>query len=132
MSYTSTGRVTAGEMPPSGLHGITDVLTAAQSVVTDPCLMQVADLVGQLHDLEQTTPVPGAPPPAPVQGIGLCNAVGPLQKYIWVRQRPWVIPVGAVAIVGGLVGIGYLMAGGRRSSAASTSGARPNPSRRRR
>ncbi len=127
MGYTSTGRINLTNRIPAGLGGITDVLTAAQSVVTDPCLTQVANLVGRLHDLEQPSTGSGGPP---VQGIGLCKAVSPLQTYIWIRERPWVVPVGAIAVVGGLIGVGYLMAGGKRSS--STAVARANPSRRRR
>lgn len=120
----------------SDLGGITDVVTAGAAVATDPCLLQVAQLVGRLHDLEQAPVLPGlpAPPTTPIRGIGLCKAVTPLKAVIWVRERPWIIPVGAVAIIGGLIGIGYLMGSGpKRSSTRSTmatKGGRVNPSRR--
>ncbi len=124
-------------LPQQGaLGGITDVLTAAQSVVTDPCLLQVAQQVGRLHELEQSPLLPGGTPGpvTAVQGIGLCKAVTPLNVVIWVRERPWVVPLGAAALIGGLVGIGYLIGSGKKRSGTSTklvtNGRRVNPSRR--
>jgi len=93
------------------LGGITDVLSAATKVVQDPCLGEVASLVLRLHELEQRPVMPGAPakPAVPVQGIGLCGAVKPLRAVVYVRARPWLVPLGAIAIIGGLVGIGYVL-----------------------
>jgi len=101
-----------------GLGGTAgDVLSAATNVVTDPCLGQVAKLVLDLHYAQAGSPTPtkpgtpisglGAltvPPPA---GIGLCKAVQPLTIAVWVARRPWVVPVGGIALVVGLVGLGY-------------------------
>lgn len=103
----------------TGLDGITTVVNAAQAIVEDPCLGQVATMVLRLHEL---TPAPAARPATPGQpkppavaprkGIGLCVAVTPLKAAIWIRQRPWVVPVGALALVGGIFVAG--MAAGRR------------------
>lgn len=99
-----------------GLSGISDVATAAAKVITDPCLYQVTQLIEQLHEAEQAPKILGVPtgkkptaPPKPVPGIGLCKAVTPLKAVIWVRKRPWIIPVAGIGVVGLLVGIGYLM-----------------------
>jgi hypothetical protein len=108
-----------GYMRHTALGGITtDVATAAAQVVTDPCLYQVTQLIQQLHEAEQAPKILGVPtgakptaptkPPPPVAGIGLCQAVTPLKAVIWVRKRPWVVPVGVVGVVGIFVGLGYL------------------------
>ena len=100
----------------ASLGAITDIASAAQSVVTDPCLGQVSAQLMHLHDLEQQPLIPGAPatPTAPVAGIGLCSAVTPLKVLTWVKENPWVAPLTGAAIVGGLIGIGYLWGKGRR------------------
>jgi len=100
------------------LGGVTDVAQAAVRVVEDPCLWEVAQLVLKLHELEQspgvfTPPKPGTPPgppPPPVKGIGLCTAVTPLKVVVYAKSRPWLLPLALVGIVGGLVGVGYLLA----------------------
>jgi len=110
MSYTRTRH--------AGLGGIADVAKAATSIVEDPCLGTVASLVLRLHAAEQPArpaapPRPGqpkpppAPPAPPVKGIGLCSAVKPLRAVVYVRERPWLLPVGGAVIVGGLVALGY-------------------------
>ncbi len=112
----------------NSLGGITDAVNAAVRVVEDPCLSQVAQLVLKLHELEQRpspfkppTGPPGPPPPPspPVRGIGLCTAVTPLKVVVYVKTRPWVLPLALLGVVGGLVGVGYLMgAPARRGSRA--------------
>jgi len=95
------------------LGDIGDIVSAAANVATDPCLGQVADLALQLHAAEQPgTPVPGS---AGTPGIGLCSAVTPLQVVVWVRQNPWSAVAVSIAVIGGLIGIGYNLAGGNRS-----------------
>lgn len=92
-----------------GLGGISDVATVALHVVQDPCLFQVATLTDQLGTAIKRL-VPGAPTTgAGAPGVGLCSAVKPLQAAVFVAQRPWIVPVGLIAIVGGLVGLGYLI-----------------------
>jgi hypothetical protein len=95
------------------LGGIGDIVSAAANVATDPCLGQVADLALQLHSLEQ--PGAAAPGSPGVPGIGLCSAVMPLQVVVWVRQNPWSAVAVSIALIGGLIGIGYNLAGGNRS-----------------
>ena len=95
-----------------GLGGIGDVATAATHVIEDPCLFQVAALTDELGTAVKAL-VPGSSGPSG-PGIGLCNAVKPLQLAVYVAQRPWIVPVGAVAIIGGLLGIGYLIGRGGR------------------
>ena len=102
-----------------------DVGTAIVRVVEDPCLFEVAQYVLKLHELEQRPsifkpkppgPIGPPPPPAPpVKGIGLCTAVTPLKIVVYVKSRPWILPLAGAAIVGGLVGIGYLLGKPARS-----------------
>jgi hypothetical protein len=98
----------------AALGGVGDVADAAVRVVTDPCLTQVAGLVLRLNKLEQPSSSSGGPPSPPVKGIGLCKAVPAIKGIVWVRERPWVLPVGAFAIVGGLIALGYAMGRDRR------------------
>lgn len=98
------------------LGGVGDVVSAAAAVVEDPCLLPVSQLLLRLHQLEQparprTSSTPAPAPSAPTKGVGLCYAVKPLRAAVWVRQRPWVLPVAGVALVGGLVTLGYLLRG---------------------
>lgn len=109
---------------PSSLGSITTVVSAASAIATDPCLVRVSQLVLRLEELEAKAaparpPAPGvkpppAPPLTPTRGIGLCHAVRPLEMVVWARERPWVVPAGALAVVGGLVGLGYLLGRRRR------------------
>ena len=101
MSYTS-----------HPLSGLTDVLSAGVNVARDPCLSEVARLTLQLHALEPAAK-PLAAPAVTEPGIGLCRVVKPLRAYVWTRVHPWSVPVGVVAILGGLIGLGYVM--GRRA-----------------
>lgn len=93
---------------PPALAGITDVALAAKSVVEDPCLFPTATLLLRLNELEQGPSTPGAPS-TPTKGIGLCKAVPLLQKVVWVRERPWAGVMIGAGIVGGLVGLGYVL-----------------------
>jgi hypothetical protein len=99
------------------LGAIGDVLPAATAVATDPCLGQVATLVRRLHDLEQprrtASGAPVAPAP-PTKGIGLCQAVTPLRAVVYIKERPWILPVGAICLIGGLMGLGYVLGATRK------------------
>lgn len=95
------------------LEGVTDVATAVTKVAQDPCLFKVTEMVLLLNALEQPKVKPGGPPPPPVPGIGLCSAVKPLSMVLYVKQRPWILPVAGIAVVGALVGLGYLLGGKR-------------------
>jgi hypothetical protein len=101
------------------LSGIGTVVSAVSAVVEDPCLPKVSDLVLQLRALEKAgasapSTGPKPPPSPPTRGIGLCHAVRPLEAVVWVRRRPWVLPLGGMAVIGGLVGLGYLIGKKRR------------------
>lgn len=104
----------------TGLGGFADVATAATKIVEDPCLPRVATLVLRLHELTPApAPRPGQPKPPPSstppkKGIGLCMAVKPLEAVVWMRERPWIVPVAGAAVVGGLIALGF--AAGKRSS----------------
>ena len=95
------------------LGGLETVVSAAKAIGEDPCLMKVSNLVLQLQRLE-STPGTATTPAPPTKGIGLCQAVKPLEVVLWARKRPWVVPVGAAALVGGLVALGYLLGSGAR------------------
>lgn len=97
-----------------GLDGVAEVAGAAAAIVTDPCLGTASALVLRLHKLEQRPRLPGAPAPPKVPGIGLCSAVGPLRTVLYVKERPWILPLGALALVGGLFGLGYMAGRSRR------------------
>ncbi len=104
---------------PLGLSGgVTDIVSAASNVVADPCLFQVAQLLEEIHQAEQATPVvpqlAGLGDSSGVPGIGLCRAVPVLQAYVFVRKNP-IVGIGLVAgVVGGLVALGWFMRGPRK------------------
>lgn len=97
------------------LGGILDVATAAAAVATDPCLPDVATQLLRLRDLQAGKAVAGlgalGATATSSKGIGLCYIVKPLRAVVWARQNPWIAAVGAVAIVGGLVGLGWALRG---------------------
>jgi len=110
---------------PNSLDGVTDVATAARSVLEDPCLGKATELILTLNALEQPTPRPArpprpgvkpppAPPAVPIKGIGLCSAVGPLQKIVYLKRNKWVLPVVGASIFLGLFGLGYAAGRGRK------------------
>ena len=103
MTYLATGNVDT-------------VFDAVHRVVEDPCLVPVAQRLLALNTLEQarsaTTALAGDEE-SRTKGIGLCAAVKPLDAVLWVRRRPWVLPLGGALVVGGLFALGY--AYGRRS-----------------
>lgn len=101
-----------------GATGLVDVATAVAKVVEDPCLPRVANLVLELHAEEAKKTAPRRPrrpskpsrpskPPMPAKGIGLCEAVKPLEWAVKVKKRPWLAVVAGGAVVGGLVLVGY-------------------------
>lgn len=87
----------------SPLGGITDAASAVATIATDPCLPQITGLVNRLHASEQTPARPGQPASS-TPGIGLCKAVRPLRTVVWLKEKPWRIPV----VVGGVVGFLFL------------------------
>lgn len=98
---------------PVGATGLVDVATAVSKVVEDPCLPKVANQVLELHQIEADkaaptrTPTKPKPPSKPTKGIGLCQAVTPLDWAIKLRKKPWLAVAAGGAVVGGLVLLGY-------------------------
>jgi hypothetical protein len=95
--------------------GTLDVAKAALQVVEDPHLGEVACHVLRLSAMEEgRTPGPRctrvATTTRPGSGIGLRYAVGPLRTFVAAREQPIIAAGVAVAVVGGLLGLGYLLA----------------------
>ena len=107
---------------PNSLDGVTDVATAARSVLEDPCLGKATELILTLNALEQPPPKPPKPgtkpppkpPVAPIKGIGLCSAIGPLEKVVYLKRNKWVLPIVGASIFLGLFGLGYAAGRGRK------------------
>jgi hypothetical protein len=77
---------------------VTDVASAAINVVSDPCLFDAAKIVNQLHNIDSGTSG------GPTVGIGLCSAMPTLNAVLWVKQNPWIVPVGIAGAIG-LIGL---------------------------
>jgi hypothetical protein len=93
---------------------IREVAKAAAKVMTDPCLYDVTSLVLKLNELESRKAVSSFTPTGATPkfgGVGLCRAVKPLKAVVYARQRPWLLPLVGVAVVGGLVGLGWFIRG---------------------
>lgn len=101
-----------------GLGDLTDILGAGANAINDPCIGQVTALLTELHDLQP----PSTPGAAPGPGVGLCSAVTPLQLFVATQKSPWILPVAAIGIVGGLIGIGWMLGedSGRRRRGGGT------------
>lgn len=91
-----------------------DALVSAAAVASDPALPEVLRLVRQLNSIESAkTSSPSAPRPSFSAGVGLSQAITPLKILIYTRQRPWIVPASAVALVFLPLLLGYSI--GRRS-----------------
>ena len=94
MAYTATG-------------GVLSTASAAAAVATDPALPTVVDLVLRLKAIES-----GKSPPsgssAPSSGVGLRNVVAPLKMFIAIQERPWILPVTVIGVLGVAFAAGYL------------------------
>lgn len=88
---------------------------AVTQVAKDPCFDGVVKRVLTLREIEAAKPSkPSEPPKKPAgPGVGLCQAIKPLDAVIYVRRRPWVLPVGAAVVVGLIFGLGYTVGRGR-------------------
>lgn len=102
MSYTPTKRRRTGS---SGLGGIEDIFGAGANALADPCIGQVTALLTELHSLQPGSGGSSGP------GVGMCSAVMPLQLFVATQKSPWILPVAAIGIVGGLIGIGWMLGG---------------------
>lgn len=86
------------------MSGAADVAQSLLNVVSDPCLVTVAQQLNDLHLLESSGD--GGPTQA-AAGIGLCYAVTPLKVVVWARQNPWIFAVLAGTVVLGIGSVGY-------------------------
>lgn len=105
----------------AGLNDFTSILAtvgdAATNIVSDPCLLQVSQLVNSLHTGGEA-PSDGTASGDGQPGIGLCSAVTPLTFVVWASQHKLIVGLGAAAFLGLFVGVGYKL--GKRSSKAAT------------
>jgi uncharacterized membrane protein len=85
----------------TAMSGVMSTASAVTAVATDPALPQVVGLVLKLKSLEKTSAGGGG------AGVGLRNLVGPLQAYVKVQEKPWILPVGITVVVGVLFAAGY-------------------------
>jgi hypothetical protein len=90
---------------PGALGDVSSVLGTAKDIVEDPCLFEVLRRGKHISDLVTARSGPSSGPPT--KGVGLCSVIAPLRVAEQIAERPWIVPVGAVAIVGLLFGIGY-------------------------
>ena len=118
MSYEDMGNATIDNLLKCG----TGVIVAA-SGISDPYLPEVACRVSQLQALttgrtpvqiligkKATIQVPACKPTPPGQkGIGVEKAIGPLRAAVYVGQNPSIVWLGAAAIVGVPLLLGYML-----------------------
>jgi len=97
MAYTATG-------------GILSTASAAKAVALDPYLPQVVDLVLKLEAIEKGESSSSSSSSSPISssnGVGLRNVVGPLKTFVAIQEKPWILPVAVVGIVGTIFAAGY-------------------------
>jgi hypothetical protein len=106
----------------TAMSGLLSTASAATAVATDPSLPVVVDLVLKLQKIEKdkaASAAPGAPSTVsfstsnffavPSRGVGLRNVVGPLKMFVAIQERPWILPVTVVGILGVTFMGGYLV-----------------------
>jgi hypothetical protein len=88
-------------------QGIGDIMSttkAAAAIARDPYLPEVVGLVLELEKAEGKA-APGAPSTG--AGVGLRNVVGPLRTFVKIQKKPWVLPVIAIGLIGGIFALGF-------------------------
>jgi hypothetical protein len=88
-----------------GLGGILSTAQAAAAVATDPYLPRVVDLVLELESLEKSEEARSSGSTG--TGVGLRNVVGPLETYVAVQKKPWLLPVTVIGVFGLVFAAGY-------------------------
>lgn len=81
---------------------IANIGQAALSVVADPYLPRVTQLVLEMRDVEASTSGPSQMP-----GIGLRHAVLPLEIFVKIRKHPIISALVAIGVIGGIYYAGY-------------------------
>ena len=77
----------------SSLGGILSTASAAAAIAQDPALPTVVNLVLKLQDIEKSSAARGSGSTG--RGVGLRNIVGPLETYVKVQEKPWLLPATA-------------------------------------
>ena len=88
---------------------VKSVAKATQYILEDPALGKVAVRIIELNNLEQPDAGKGPATGPRIPGIGLNRLVKPLDVYISFRKNPVPFYIGAAAVAGGLVFLGYLL-----------------------
>jgi hypothetical protein len=92
---------------------VTSATQAALRIVDDPYLQEAACEVLRLSNVVRTRQ---AGPPCPrtnpafrgsPRGVGLEHAVGPIRLLILHQERPWLLPVVALTLLGLVYAAGY-------------------------
>jgi uncharacterized membrane protein len=82
--------------------GIMSTASAAAAIASDPALPEVVQLVLKLKAIEGDKTSGSSS-----GGIGLRNVVGPLNTFVTIQERPWILPVAIVGIFGAVFAAGY-------------------------
>lgn len=96
------------------LGKIQPLLPTVKLVLDDPAMPQVVERIKILAAIEAARPKPPgtvvtASMPGAGAGVGLHQAILPLDALIYVRRNPWALPVGVAAFLGIFVGLGYML-----------------------
>jgi hypothetical protein len=102
MSYMTTPQA-------MGASRFVEAGRAALEIVKDPCLPQVAAMVMEIHDLQEEKARKAGAVPRPTAGIGLCDAIKPLQAWRYFQLHPATVGIGLALIAGSFVFAGYLI-----------------------
>ena len=88
---------------------ISNVISSAGNIASDPYLPEVTCLIGQLSAIKsgQTPGACNQTPDGLPGGVGLSDAVKPLRWYVYAKQNPWVFPAAVFAVIGLPFLIGY-------------------------
>jgi hypothetical protein len=97
------------------MGGVSDTISTALDVASDPYLPEVVCRIRQLKQIDRAEPVGTCQRTASgvAGGVGLRNAMPVLRGYVYAQQRKWVYPLAIAAAIGLPMAIGYALA--RRS-----------------
>ena len=88
----------------TAMGGVISTANAAIAVAKDPYLSEVVTLVLKLQAQEaKSAGISGSTG----RGVGLRNVVGPLRLFVKIQEKPWILPVAVIGIVGTIFAAGY-------------------------
>ena len=88
----------------TAMGGVISTANAAIAVAKDPYLSEVVALVLRLQASEKRSAgISGSTG----KGVGLRNVVGPLRTFVKIQEKPWILPVAIIGIVGTIFAAGY-------------------------